>query len=185
MENDTAKTLTEVKAMNPNTNDSGQEIVSPSTKMVIAMVSKHFRYLVDQHNLTYDGRFEFTSPKVRIKLEIGHKSPRISIYRPGEPEFTNLLFERIVQYFEDRLEIDDLVRYFPDFPLEDNIHFMAKLFKRYADRIINQIDEWWIPVQVFQYKLLEQRYKDAGQLEDFLSGFKRDHDYLKGKGVFE
>ena len=151
------------------------------------LVKRYFWFLVDEYQLiykrTYERSFQFSLPKVRIELRIGHKSPRLLIYRIGEPEFTSLGFERIIQYFEGRLEIDDLVRYFPDYPLEDNIGFMAKLFKRYADRIINQIDEWWIPVQVFQYKLLEQKYKDAGQLEDFLTGFKRDQDYLKSKGV--
>ncbi len=62
---------------------------------------------------------------------------------------------------------------------------MAKLFKRYSDRIIYQVDEWWIPVQVFQYRLLEKKYKEADQLDDFLYGFKRDHDYLKSQGAIE
>ena len=169
--------------------DHNQEILDAEEKMIVAAVEKYFHFLVEQFKLAYkrthERRFEFVSSQVRIELGIGHKSPSITVSRPGEPEFTILAFERIVQYFEGRLEIDDLVRYFPDFPLKDNIHFMAKLFENYADRIINQIDEWWIPVQVFQYKLIEQEYKDAGQLEDFLSSFKRDHDYLKNKGAIE
>lgn len=170
-------------------NDRNYKILDTEEKIMVEAVEKHFGFLVDEFKFsrirTQERRFDFVSEQVRIELRIGHKSPRISVYRLGEPEFTNLAFERLVQYFEDRLEIDDLFRYFPNFPLDDNIHFMAKFFKRFADRIIKHIDEWWIPVQVFQYKLLEQEYIDAGQLEDFLSGFKIYHDYLKDKDAIE
>lgn len=146
------------------------------------LVRKHFAFLVEQYDLTYDDHMEFTSSKVRISLEIGHKSPRILISRVGEPEFLRLPLERIIQYFEGRIEIDDLFIFFPDHPLEYSISFIATLFKRYAWRIIDQIDEWWIPVQVFQYNLIKNEYVQAGQLEDFLFGFKDRTDYLQSKG---
>jgi hypothetical protein len=146
-------------------------------------VRKHFAFLVEQYGLTYDDHSEFASSKLRIQLEIGHKSPRIFISRVGEPEFTRLLLERIIQYFEGRIEIDDLFIYFPDHPLEHNISFIATLFERYARRVINQIDEWWIPVQVFQYDLIKKGYEGAGQLEDFQFGFRNKTEYLKSKGA--
>lgn len=171
-------------------NDRSRESMKGEEKMMVEAVEKHFQFLVEEFGLTYkrihERTFEFVTSQVRLELRMGHKSPDILVYRLGEPEFTNLGFARIVQYFEGRVEIDDLFsRYYPDFPLEDNILFLAKLFKRYATRIINQIDTWWIPAQVFQYKLLKQHYKDSGQLEDFLLGFKRDHDYLKDKSAIE
>ena len=149
---------------------------------VSQLVRKHFSFLAEQYGLTYDGHLEFTSSKVRIQLEIGHKSPRIFIYRVGEPEFTRLILERIIQYFEGRIEIDDLFIYFPDHTPEYNISFIATLFKQYAGRMIDQIDEWWVPVQVFQYNMIKQEYEQAGQLEDFLFGFKNKTEYLKSKG---
>ena len=155
----------------------------PNEEDVPQLVRKHFAFLVEHYGLTYDGHSEFTSSKVRIQLEIGHKSPKIVIYRVGEPEFTRLLLERIIQYFEGKIEIDDLFIHFPDHPLEHNISFVATLFQRYAGRIIDQIDEWWIPVQVFQYNLIKKEYEQAGQLEDFLFGFKNKTEYLKSKGA--
>jgi hypothetical protein len=61
---------------------------------------------------------------------------------------------------------------------------MAELLKRYADRIINQIDEWWIPVQVFQYNLLEQKYKDAGPRPGFaLPQPSPPHEFVERLGL--
>jgi hypothetical protein len=155
----------------------------PNEEDVPQMVRRYFAFLIEEYGLTDDGDLEFMSSKARIKLEIGHKSPRIVIYRVGEPEFSRLILERIIQYFEGRVEIDDLFISFPDHPLEHNISFIATLFKRYAQRIIEQIDEWWIPVQVFQYNLIKKEYEQAGQLEDFLFGFRDKTEYLKSKGA--
>lgn len=167
---------------------SEQEILSAEEKLLVEAVNEHFWFLVKEYQFVYkrthERSFQFTSPKIWIELRVGHKSPRILVRRIGEPEFTSVIFERIVQYLERRLEIDNLFsRYYPHHPLNDNIRFVAELFKRYSDKIISQIDEWWIPVQVFQYELMEKDYKDAGQLEDFQASFKRHFDYLKGKGA--
>jgi hypothetical protein len=144
------------------------------------LVEKYFSFLIEQHGFTYSN-YCFESEKLRIALEIGHKTPSIFITRAGEPGFARLIFERIIQYFKDPLpDIDFQVH-----SLEHNIRYMADILRSYAPRIINHIDEWWLPAQVFQYKLLEKNYRDAGQLDDFLTGFKRDHDYLKSKGAIE
>lgn len=142
------------------------------------LVKKHFFFLVEEYGFDYTS-FCYISEKVKITLEIGHKSPNISLLRLGEPDFSELDFRRIVQYFENRvLEI-----YFPNHSIEYNIKFMSGILKRYIPRIVNHIDEWWIPIHLFQYKLIEEDYKKSGQLEDFLRGFKREYDYLKSKGA--
>jgi hypothetical protein len=153
-------------------------------------IRRAFGFLVEEYGLTYEGYYEgrcdFASEKVRIRIQPGHKSPRIYLYRVGEPDFTHLIFERIVQYFENRIDIDDIFsRYYPDHPLEQNLRFAAEIFRRYAARIIYEIDEWWIPTQLFQYRLLEQEYESSGQLDDFLTSFRNYIDYLKSKGAIE
>ncbi len=72
------------------------------------LVKKYFLFLVEEYGLTYT-TYCYKSEKIRVVLEIGHKTPRISIYRIEEPEFTSLIFERIIQYFEGKVEIDELV----------------------------------------------------------------------------
>jgi hypothetical protein len=183
-ENDATKeSLSKEREMRWINNLSPKKGGIPNEEDVPPVVRKHFAFLVEQYGLTYDGHLEFTSSKVRIKLEIGHKSPKIVIYRVGEPEFTRLVLERIIQHFEGRLDIDDLFIDFSNYPLGHNISFMATLFKSYAEQVINQIDEWWIPVHVFQYNLIKKDYEQAGQLEDFLFGFKDKTEYLKSKGA--
>jgi hypothetical protein len=90
-----------------------------------------------------------------------------------------LILERIIQYFEGKLPDID----FEAHSLEYNIKFMAKTLMDRAHKIIDEIDDWWIPVQLYQYRIMEQRYKAKNQLNDFLFSYKRDRDYLKSKGV--
>lgn len=141
-------------------------------------VKENFSFLVEQYGFTYTP-YCYTSQKVKITLELGHRSPRIFIYCLGEPDFTRLIFERIIQYFENRV----LDIYFPDHSLEYNIEYMANLLKGYMPKIVDQIDEWWIPVHFFQYRLLEETYKKHNQQNSFLVGFKDHRDYLKSKGA--
>ncbi|MBN2119174.1 MAG: hypothetical protein JW730_21570 [Anaerolineales bacterium] len=142
------------------------------------LVKKYFFFLVEQYGFTYT-TYCFTSKKVKLTFEIGHKTPSIFIARLGEPDFTRLIFERVIQYFEGELPNID----FQAHPLEYNVRFMADILKGYASKITAQIDEWWIPVQLFQYKLMEKEYRESDQLDDFLYSFKQDYDYLKGKGA--
>jgi len=144
------------------------------------LVKRHFWFLVDEFKFIYNN-YSFSSDTILIEFQIGHKLPSILIYRVGEPAYMKLLLDRILQYFEGSIadqNIDFTLR-----SLAENIIYYAQKFQKYSHKIIDEIDDWWIPVQLFQYRLFEQKYKDAGQLEGFLSGFKRDHDYLKSKGA--
>ena len=161
--------------------DSARNIDSLDVKMAIEMVEKYFGFLIEEYQFAYDGRFVFTSPKVRIEMGIGHKTPRIYIHRVGEPDFTNMILEVVILYFEGKLPKIN----FEVHPLEHNIKFMAKVLRDRARKIMNDIDEWWIPVQLYHYKKAEKKYKDRHQLEGFLSSYKRNHDYLKSKGAIE
>lgn len=66
------------------------------------LVKKYFSFLVEQYGFTYTP-YCYTSGKVKIILGIGHISPRISIAYVGEPDFTILIFERIIEYFGGRV----------------------------------------------------------------------------------
>ncbi len=144
------------------------------------LVKRYFWFLVDEFNFKY-GNYSFSSEKIHIEIQVGHKLPSIFINRIGEPEYMKLLLDRILQHFEGSVtdeNIDYTLR-----SLADNIIYYADKFRNYSHKLIDEIDDWWIPVQVFQYRLLEQQYTKAGQLKDFLTGFKRDLDYLKSKSA--
>ena len=142
------------------------------------LVKKYFSFLEKQYGFTY-ANYCYKSKEIHIILEIGHKTPSVFIARIGEPKFTRLILERIIQYFEGEvLDVD-----FQSHSLEYNISYIAEVFESYASKIIDHIDEWWIPVQKFQYKLIEKEYIENGQLDDFLYSFKEDYEYLRSKGA--
>jgi hypothetical protein len=164
-------------------NDNLQDL-SAEDRDIVEWVRKHFAFLIEDHHFVYAGQayghhIFFDSTKMRIEFRVGRKSPSVLVYKVGEPDFTCLVFERIMQYFGD--EFPEI--YFPDHPIEHNIQFMAKILKGYAPKIMETIDDWWLPVHLFQYKLLENEYKKGNQHEDFLVGFKPQYDYLKSKGT--
>jgi hypothetical protein len=146
-------------------------------------IKKAFWFLVEQYNFKYDGYMEghsdFISEKVKVRIEPGHKTPYTFIYRIGEPEFTRLVLEGILQYLEGKAPDFN----FQTYSLEYNLEIEANILKERARKIISEIDDWWIPIHKFQYELDREEYKKNGQLEDFLSAYKRHYDYLKSKGA--
>jgi hypothetical protein len=142
------------------------------------LFKRYFSFLVEQYGFTYTS-WCYTSGKLKINVEIGHKSPRVYIAYAGEPDFTQLALHRIIQYFGGKIP----KMYYPDHPIEHNIRFVADLFREYAPKIADHIDDWWLPVHKFQYELTKREYEESGQLNDFLSSYKRDFDYLKSKGA--
>ncbi len=158
--------------------------INASEKKRKKLVSKYFDFLVEQYKFKYDGGFEFTSSKVRIKIQIGRLSPSTYVYRIGEPETEGLVLPRIIQFIEGRENIDDTFNVcYPDHPLEYKYRYEANILCKYADQIPDSIDEGWIPVHVFQYNLIEQDYIKRGQQDDFIPAIQTHHDYLKNKRV--
>jgi len=142
------------------------------------LFQKYFSFLVEQYDFTY-AHWCYTSGKVIVNLGIGHVSPRVFVAYAGEPDFTEVVLHRIIQYFGGKIP----KIYYSDHPIEYNIRFVAERFREYAPRIVDHIDDWWIPVHKFQYELTKKEYEESGQLNDFLSSYKRDYDYLKTKGA--
>jgi hypothetical protein len=60
---------------------------------------------------------------------------------------------------------------------------VAELFREYAPKIVDHIDDWWIPFHKFEYERIKKEYEESGQLNDFLSSYKRHYDYLGSKGA--
>jgi hypothetical protein len=142
------------------------------------LFKKYFSFLIEQYGFTYTP-WCYTSGKLKIILEMGHKSPGVTLAYLGEPKFTEFIFERIVDYFGGKVpEI-----YFPDHSIEHNIRFVAELFRDYAPKIVDHLDDWWIPFHKFEYERIKKDYEESDQLNDFLSSYKRHYDYLKSKGA--
>ena len=144
------------------------------------LVKKYFSFLISEYGFTYHNYY-FTSENLQIQFWLGHKTPTILIVRVGEPEFTKIILDRIIQYFAGSLPGENID--FTAKPLEQNLRFFSIFFRKYATRIIDEINDWWLPVQVFQFRMMESKYKNTGHIEDFLGSYKREFDYLKSKGV--
>jgi hypothetical protein len=142
------------------------------------LVKEYFSFLVEQYGFTYTP-YCFTSKKIKIIIQIGRVTPTILVAYVGEPDITNLNFYSIREYFEDK---GPYITY-SDHSLAYNLKFMARILKGYMSKIIDHMDEWWIPIHKSLYEHLEKEYKESGQMDDFIETYKRDYDYLKSKGA--
>lgn len=142
-----------------------------------------FWFLVEEYGFSYTGYSEshvdFVSEKTILRLEPGHKTPYSYVYRVGEADFTRLTLFQVLYYLDGK----ELENDFDAHSLQYNLNYLANAVRKHITTIKDNIDEWWISVHLMVYKELEGQYKDAGQLEDFLAGFKNKHEYLQGKGA--
>jgi hypothetical protein len=112
----------------------------------------------------------------------GHKTPRIDFIKIGEdPDLFKLDFEWIIKFFHGSFpsENHDYLQY----GLDTNMLFISKIFRENSHRLINEIDDWWIPVHLFCYRTVEEEYRSKGQTKIFLKAEKYLYDYLKSKGA--
>jgi hypothetical protein len=146
-------------------------------------IKAYFRYLIDEYQYRYDGfsdgYFIFTGKKAMIQILPGRAVPSIFVTKIGEPR--RVLINWIIKYFEGAwpyANVDFTIK-----PLKENLKFFSKVLREYIPKISHEIDNWWLPVNKFVYKKLEQDYSDEGQISDFLSSYKEFHDYLESKGA--
>lgn len=160
---------------NNNFNDGREEIAERLTK-------KYFWFLVDEYKFKYK-KYTFRSKQMLIEIQAGHKTPRVVFNKIGEPDpqlfYLNL--EWIIAFFCGTLPSANHDYLMHD--LEENMIFVSTIFRDNSDRLINEINNWWIPVHVFLYNWMERNAKDEGQLDRFHRTHKYYYDYLKSKGA--
>lgn len=146
------------------------------------MIKKYFRFLVDEYGLVYK-KHNFTSEKVLVQVEPGHKTPRVYIFKVGEPtpDLFRLNFEWVFKYFHGTFPSDqhDYLQH----GLDTNMMFISRLFHENSEKLINEFDTWWIPAHVFLYRWMENNARKKGQLERFNNNHEHYYDYLKSKGA--
>jgi hypothetical protein len=146
------------------------------------LVKKYFWFLVENHGFEYDELYTFRSIKMLVKVLPGHKTPRIDIIKIGvDPDLFKLNFEWIIKFFRGAFPSDnhDYLKY----DLETNMVFISKIFQENSHKLIDEFDDWWLPVHVFQYRTVEEEYRNKGQADRFLKAYNYYHDYLKNEGV--
>ncbi len=144
-------------------------------------LTKHyFWFLVDEYGFDYE-RYNFLSREMAIMFEIGHVTPRIFINQVGEPDFVRLNFEWIMTFFHGTAPADS--RNYTKFSLEENMIFIAKIFRENSHKLIEEFHDWWIPAQVFMYHVREKKYEEAGDQKLFLTEYNEYFNYLRSKGA--
>jgi len=145
------------------------------------LVKKCFWFLVENHGFEYFDLYSFQSEKMIIQILPGHKTPRIEINKIGGSGLYKLDFEWIIRYFHKTFpsENHDYLKH----NLKTNMIFISKIFRENSHRLINEFDEWWIPVHIFYYRTVEEGYRNKGQINIFKSAYKYYYDYLKSQNA--
>jgi len=144
------------------------------------LTKRHFWFLVDEYGFNYE-KYNYMSKEMLIQFELGHVTPRIFINKIGEPDFVRLNFERILKFFYGTAPYES--RDYTKCNLEENMIFISKIFRENSRKLIDEFNDWWIPSQIFAYRLREKKYEEAGNQKLFLVDFKEHYDYLKSKGA--
>jgi len=159
------------------------EVVDSSAQTKATL--QNFRFLVENYGFLYRGvhrnHYDYLTDKVQIQVERENTRMHVSVLRAGEPSFTRLTLELIVRYFGqgELLEAGDAA----DRGFEANLQSMAGLLERFAPKVVNEIDEWWLPAVKYQFESLQVYYQQRNQLNYFLASFRREREYLKRKGA--
>jgi hypothetical protein len=146
-------------------------------------MKEFFWFLVEEYGFEYKGYFEghtdFVSEKVIIRLEPSYRTPYSFVYCVGEPNFTRLTLFEVLEYLEGKpLNIDFTLHY-----LKNNLLFLADVVKKHANKINNDIDDWWLPLQKARYEMLKSKYDADGRSNRFLESYKDELEYWKKKGL--
>ena len=144
-------------------------------------IRKYFGFLVDDYGLEYYDPYSFCAAEIVIQILLGHKTPRIDFNKQGESELYKLDVEWVIKFFHGTFpsENHDYLKH----NLKTNLIFISEVFKKNADRLINDFDTWWLPAHLFFYRTIEEQYKTSGQTHLFLQGYQYYYDYLKREGA--
>jgi len=141
------------------------------------LIRKYFWFLVEEYGFTYEAKaeFQFQNPKMLIQMALSHKTPRIYFLRCGDPSSLMTPIEFIIEFLDGHFPYRDTLKY----ELEENVVYYADIFRRYADRLINDFEKWWLPVQLAHYKRVEKSPFVAPGAYGYL------YEYLKQHGMIE
>ena len=137
------------------------------------LIKKYFWFLVDEFGFTYN-EGKFTSANIEITITYDRDRPTIDIRPRREPDFTKLQIDWVVDYFKNSEFTKTLNLQFGE--LEENIKTFASIFKMYSNRLLFEIDDWWIPAHKYRLKQWEALFATSP-----LDAFKEIYDYLDSK----
>ena len=134
---------------------------------------KHFWFLVEEFGFKYN-QGKFVSDNIEIKIAYDRDRPTIDIRPLSEPEFTSLQIDWVADYFTNSEFTKTLDLQFGD--LEENIKTFASVLKKYSNRLLFEIDDWWLPAQRYRLRQWEALFAKAP-----LHAFKEIYEYLDTK----
>jgi len=142
------------------------------------LLDKYFHWLINEYSFIYhrqEHATEYSSDKIRIQISWERYIPTIDIFLQGEPEYACLSFGWIISYFTKE-KFNNNNSFYRSFDREENAKKLADLFKKQSNRIMYDIDTWWIPAHRNKLKIWEEVHgykpvKSMSQLYEYVDGF--------------
>ena len=112
------------------------------------LIKQYYWFLVEKHGFVFDdkdyssSRFDFYSPDILLRINVGRQEPTIEIRRKSEPDYIYTLLAGVTNHLRYRYPG---IKFYKN-SLEDNIQISSSRFEKLATRIFKSIDRWWIPI---------------------------------------
>jgi len=119
------------------------------------LTDKSFYFLVEEYSFKRKGD-TYISDSAVIKIKYGRHQPHVTIKPVSEPDFTALGLNWFFDYYIDEFDFSSI----RDIDLETATMKFSTLFKKHADIIVTQIQDWWFPAQKYRLETIE---KDFGE----------------------
>ena len=126
------------------------------------LIRQHFGFLVNEYNFHKKDNI-FTNDRIEITINFGRFQPTAEIKRIDEPERSIIALNWFFSYYIDNFDFSA----FHNVDIDVSTERYAAIFRKYSEIIINQIDEWWLPVQKYILEDLGGLFgRDAEILQD-------------------
>jgi len=151
------------------------------------LIKKHYWFLVETHNFIFDDRdysssiYDFYSPDILIRIQVGREAPLVEIRRKGEPDYIYTLLNGVTTYLRYRYPGTKFYKN----SLDENTKIAASRFESLAPKIFKSIDKWWIPIQLQSYRRAEKLFIRNNQYDHFLELYQHKRNYLQSKGALK
>ena len=134
------------------------------------LTTKYFNFLVEDFDFA-KAKNKYVSDDIVIEIKYGRHQPDVLIRPRSEPDFTSLGLNWFFYYYIKDFDTSSIRK----IDLEKSTFEYSSLFQEFAETIINKIQSWWLPVQIYRLETLE---KDFGEK---LEMFKEVYDYVDEK----